>query len=144
MNRLLPLITGVVSGELATMIANAKREAVLLAVIAFFALIAISFGLVAAELALAGVFGPIWSSLIIGGAALFICLIVFIVLKIQTARARRQARERREAAASYATAATAFLPFVLRSKAAIAVGIPLAALAGYLLVPGKSQKRDDD
>ena len=144
MRRIFPLITGLVSGEVGMMIGNAKREAIFLAIIAFFALIAISFGLVAADVALAGVFGPLYASLIIAGSALVLCLLVFIAMKIAMARARRQARVRREAAAAYATAATTFLPFLLRSKSVLAVGIPLAALAGFLLVPGRSRKDDDD
>lgn len=134
---------GLVSGEVGVAIGNAKRQAIFLAVVAFFALVAVSFGLVAADIALAGVFGPLYASLIMAGAALVLCLLVLIVMKIVMARAHRQALKRREAAAAYATAAATFLPFLLRSKSVLAVGIPLAALAGYLLVPGRSRKDDD-
>ena len=143
MGKLFPFLTTMISGELAIAIANLKREAVFLSVIAVFGVIAVIFGLVAADIALAGAVGALDAALIIAGSAVAICLLVFIVMKIVVARARRRARIRREAAAGYATAAAAFLPFLLRSKATLAVGIPLAALAGYLLFPGRSKSDDD-
>ena len=141
--RLLPFMMGLVSGEVALMLGNAKRQAVFLAIIAFFALIAVSFGLVAVDMALAAVLGALYASLIMAGGALVLCLLVFIIMKIVMARAHRQAAKRREAATAYATAAATFMPFLLRSKSVLAVGIPLAALAGFLLVPRRSRRSDD-
>ncbi len=145
MKSILPLLASLASGEIGLAINNAKREAIFLAIIAFFALVAVVFALAAAEVALAAVYGPLYACLIIAGSALVLCVLVLVVMKIAMARARRRARLRREAnQAAYTTAAMTFLPFALRSKAALAIGIPLAALAGYLLVPGRNRKGDDE
>lgn len=140
MKALLPLIASLVSGEVGLMIGKAKRDAVFLAVIAFFAIVAIIFGLAALEVALAVRYGALYACLIIAVAALVICLVLFIAMKITDARARREIRRREADAAAYTSAAFTLLPAVFRSKEAMAVGIPLAALAGFLLVPRRSRK----
>lgn len=142
MRALLPLLTAFASGELHESVRRAKRNAIFCAVMAFLALIAVAFALVAAQVFLASLYGALDAALIIAGLALAILIIVFVVMKIVAARARRRARERRRANASlYTTAALTLVPYVLRSKTTLIVGVPLAALAGYFLF---GSRREDD
>jgi len=143
MKAFLPLVTSLISGEIGVAVGNIKRDGIFLAIIAVFGVIAVVFALVALESTLAYRYGSVEACLFIAGGALVIALILYIAMRIADARAKRKARLRREAnnAAAYTTAAVTFLPFLLRSKATLAVGVPLAALAGFMLAPSRSRRR---
>ena len=136
---LLPILASVLGIEIEGLVARLKENAVAVAAIALFVLIAISFLLVAAYTGLALWVGPIWSPLIIAGAALVIALILFVALKIQSRAVARRAAERRqkdEATALVAGAALSALPELLKSPLLRNVGIPLALYAAVLLFSG--------
>lgn len=143
MRALLPFLTAFASGELHETVRRTKRNAVFYAMIAVLGIIVVIFALVALQIFLAGLYGPLKAALIIAGAALVLIILVFVAMKIVAARDRRRARERRRANASlYTTAALTFIPYVMRSKVTLAVGLPLAALAGYFLLGGRGDRDD--
>lgn len=144
MRALFPFLTAFASGELRESIRRAKRNAFFYALIAFFALILVAFALVAGQIYLAGIYGPLNAALIIAGAALVIMVLLFIAMKISAARDRRRARERKRANASlYTTAALTMVPYILKSRATLILGVPLAALAGYFILGGGGKEDDD-
>ena len=133
---LLPILASVLGIEVEGLVARLKENAVAIAAIALFVLIAISFLLVAAYTALTFWVGPIWSPLIIAGAALVIALILLVALKIQGRAVARRAAARRqkdEATALVAGAALSALPELLKSPLLRNVGIPLALYAAALI-----------
>jgi len=143
MRALLPLLTAFASGELHETVRRTKRNAVFYGVIAILGIILVIFALVAAQVWLAGLYGPLDAALMIAGSALVLMILVFVVMKIVAARDRRRARERRRANTSlYTTAALTLVPYVLRSKVTLVVGLPLAALAGYFLFGGRGDRDD--
>lgn len=145
MKALLPFIMTFISGEVGRAIRNAKRKAILWAVVGFFALVTVAFLLTAAEMAMSLLFPPLFAALIIAGCAFVICLFFFIILQITSARSRRQARHRREEVPAYAAAAATAVPSIFKSKkTALFAGIPIALLAGYLLFGRGRSPREDD
>jgi NADH:ubiquinone oxidoreductase subunit 2 (subunit N) len=144
MKALLPFIVSYVSGELSRTIRTLKRKAILIALAGFFALVTVAFLLAAAEMALSLLFPPLFAALIIAGCAFVICLLFFIILQIVSASSRRRARHRRAEVPAYAAAAATAVPSVFKSKKTMLfAGIPIAALAGYLLF-GRRRSRDDE
>ena len=142
MRALLPFLTAFASGELHETVRRTKRNAVFYAMIAVLGIILVIFALVAAQVFLASLYGPLEAALIIAGAALVLIILVFVAMKIVAARDRRRALERRASTSLYATAALTLIPYVLRSKVTLAVGLPLAALAGYFLLGGRGDPED--
>lgn len=137
---MLPALASLVGIEVDELLARLRANAVAAAAIAAFVGTAVVFLLIAAYTALTGYVGPIWSPLIIAGAALLIALILFIALKIQNrAIARREAERRHqsETTALVAAAALASLPELLKLPIVRTVGIPLAVYAGFLLFSGR-------
>lgn len=113
-----------------------KRLAIINAVIATLGLIALVFLLIAAYLALADMFTPIISALIIAGVALALALAVYLGMQIAEGAYRRRLAERKrsnETSAFVTTAALTALPVILRSPALRTIGIPLAALAAFMV-----------
>jgi hypothetical protein len=144
MGFLAPLAT-LLGVEVETLLERVKGSAVAFAAIGLFSLICVFFLLVALYAWLTDWVGPIWSPLIIAGAALVIALILFGALHIQQAALRRRAEERRREAqetALVAGAALGALPELLRSPLVRNVGLPLALYVGFLLFagPGKPKK----
>jgi len=144
MGFLAPLAT-LLGVEVETLLERVKGSAVAFAAIGLFSLICVFFLLVALYAWLTDWVGPIWSPLIIAGAALVIALILFGALHIQQAALRRRAEERRreaEETALVAGAALGALPELLRSPAIRNVGLPLALYAGFLLFTGSGKRRN--
>ena len=122
---------------------RAKESAVAFAAIGLFVLIALSFLLVAAYTALDWWVGPLWSPLIIAGAALLIALILYIALRIQTAALKRRTAERRreaETTALVASTALEVLPDLLRSPLVLNVGVPVALYVAFLMFAGPKKR----
>ena len=80
---LLTALASLLGIETEAIIARLKESAVAVAAIALFALIAVTFLLVALYTWLSGWLGPIWAPLIIAAAAIVITLILAIALRIQ-------------------------------------------------------------
>jgi len=144
MGFLAPLAT-LLGVEVETLLERVKGSAVAFAAIGLFSLICVFFLLFALYAWLTDWVGPIWSPLIIAGAALVMALILFGALHIQQAALRRRAEERRREAqetALVAGAALGALPELLRSPLVRNVGLPLALYVGFLLFagPGKPKK----
>lgn len=137
---LLPLLTSLLGVEVEGLASRLKENAVAVAAIALFVLIGVSFLLVALYTWLTAWVGPIWSPLIIAGAALLIALILFIALQIQNRAIAKRAAERRrkdETTALVATAALSALPELLKSPLLRNVGIPVALYAAFLMFSGR-------
>ncbi|MGN6548444.1 MAG: phage holin family protein [Pararhizobium sp.] len=143
MRAVFPFLTSLATGEVQDRVQGFKRSLALYAIVALFALITLVFLLVAAYTALMTAYGPIYAALILAGIAFVVCLIFVVAVKIAQARQRRRARERRRASASlYTTAGLTLAPYLLRSKALMAIGLPIAGLAAFLLLRGHGE--DDD
>ncbi|TPW26687.1 hypothetical protein [Pararhizobium mangrovi] len=144
MRSLLPLLTSFASGEVGLRIKNAKRQAVMMSIVAFFVLIAVAFGLIALEVYLARIYGNLGACLLIAIVSLVVGLVVLMASKFMQAKARRRAlRRRQENNAMFSAAAVSFLPYLLRSRATMLLGVPLAAAIGYMLM-GRGGSSNDD
>ena len=142
---LLPTLASLLGIEVGGLVSRLKENAVAIAAISLFALIGIAFLLVAAYTALTAWVGPIWSPLILAGAALVIALVLFIALRIQNrAVARRDAQRRREreTTALVASAALAALPELLKTPILRNIGIPVALYVAFLLFNGRHPSDD--
>jgi hypothetical protein len=143
---ILSLLGRLVGVEVETLVQRVRESAVAFAAIGLFALICVTFLLVALYTALTQWVGPIWSPLIIAGGALVIAIILFVALQIQEAALKRRAEERRreaESTALIASAALSALPELLASPAVRDVGLPILLYAGLLLFTrpkGKPEK----
>jgi MFS family permease len=130
--------------ETESLIKRVKESAVAFAAIGVFALICISFLLIALYTALDGWVGPIWSPLIIAGGALVIALVVLVALRIQQAAVKRRMEQRREEAETTAlmvSAAASAIPELLRSPVVRSVGLPIALYVGFMLMAGPKKRR---
>lgn len=144
MKALLGLIPSLASDEIEIRVGRMKRRLVSLALIACCAVIAIGFAIAALEIWLAARVGPLNACLIIAAGFIVLALIILIAMKMSEARARRIQRMRREAhRAMYMAAAAAAAP-AMSSKSILTVGIPLAALAGFLLAGRAGRSSGDD
>lgn len=133
--------------EAEALVDRAKTQAIVGGAIGAFAVIAIAFFLIAAYLGLAGWIGPIWAALAIAGAATLIALIIFAWERASEASRRREAAERRrqaEASSLITTAALTALPMALSSPTIRRIGLPLAALAGIVLLATRDRGGKDD
>ncbi len=129
--------------ETDTLLQRLRESAVALAAIGLFALICLTFLLVALYTALIWWVGPMWSPLIIAAGALVVALILLIAWRIQQAALKRRAEERRQEAETTALipgAAASAIPGLLRSPALRNVGLPIALYAGFLLLAGSTGK----
>jgi membrane protein DedA with SNARE-associated domain len=131
--------------EIESLVDRFKRDALVNGLIAFCALIAIIFLLIAGYVALAAAMGPLIAALVMAGGALVLTLLIFLISKIGArARKRRELERRRknEAGAVVTTAAITALPTLIRSPLGKRLGIPLVVLAAYLLFrrPGASDE----
>lgn len=148
MQSLLPLISAFLSGEVGETLRRTKRNAAYGAFIAFFALLAIVFALVAATIALAGRYGALHACLFMAGGAAVMAIVAWIALRIAAARERRRARERAKSNRTLlAAAALTALPMLLRSRPALLISLPLLALGGFSLLSGRGDAvagNDDD
>jgi Putative Actinobacterial Holin-X, holin superfamily III len=137
------LLGSLLGVEVDTLIQRVRESAVAFAAIGLFALICLTFLLVALYTVLNNWVGPIWSPLIIAGGALLIAIVLFIALQIQEAALKRRTEERRkeaESTALIASAAINALPELLASPAVRDVGLPILLYAGFLLLSRSKPK----
>lgn len=144
---LLALAASILGIEVDELLEHVKKNAMAWSAVAIFALIGVTFLLVALNAWFTAMWGPIIAPLVIGGGAIVIALGVYAAIAIAGANARRLATQRRNSAEKTAlvtTAALTALPLVLKSDLMRKVGIPIggALAAAYLLAkPGNSESR---
>lgn len=120
--------------EVEVLIERLKRSAALYITLSLFGLIGLIFLLIAANAALAMKVGPIYAPLIIGGAALVLALVIYLIARISGGgRRSREVEKRRnsETTALLTTAALTTLPVALKSPTARNLLLPLVALGAF-------------
>lgn len=136
MQLLVPL-AGLLGIEIELLVQRLRQSAVIYGLIGLSALLALAFGLVALDLWLATLIGPILAALAIAGAFLVIALMAWLVLAVGNSR-REKARALRkrstDGTALITTAALTALPMLIGNPGVRRVGLPLGALAAVLLL----------
>lgn len=143
MTGLLGFISSLATTEISVRVGSAKRRAISIALVAVCALVAVGFGLAALTIWLAGLYGALNACLIVAAGFLIMALAIFVVSKMVEARARRIARRREADRALFLAAAMSAARSGFRSKTALAVAVPLAALVGIVLSGSVGGKRGD-
>ena len=131
--------------EIDTLIERLKRNAATIAVVAFLALIGVVFLLVAANVALTELVGPLFAPLILGVAAMAVAAIVWFTADGAEKRRARQAADRRrstDTTALITTAALTALPLAFKNPALRILALPASAILGYMLL-GRRRAQDD-
>jgi cobalamin synthase len=132
--------------ETDALIDKARRQAIVLAVVALFGLIAVAFLLVALYLWLSVLWSPIIAALAIAIAAIVIALVVYGISRLSEGSKKAKEADRRranETTAMMTTAAITALPVLFRSPLARSIGLPLAAIAAAAFF-GKAVKDKHD
>ena len=132
--------------ETDALIDKARRQAIVLAVVALFSLIAIAFLLVALYFWLSTVWSPMIAALAIAGGAIVIALLVYGISRMTEGSKKAKEADRRranETTALITTAALTALPMLFRSPAARTIALPLAAVAAAAFF-GKAMKDKHD
>jgi hypothetical protein len=137
MHLLLPLAS-LLGLEAEDLLDRLRQNVMAWAAMAFLLLVAVTFLLVAANVALGEWIGPVLAPLLIGGVALLLALLIYLVLRLRHGMRRRRDTQRRHAAersAVMTTAAITAVPMLLKSPLLRTVGIPLggALAAAYFL-----------
>lgn len=147
MQWLVPL-AGLLGIEVEILVRQLKQSALLYGLLGLCALLALAFALVALDLWLATLIGPIWAALAIAGLFLVLALIVWLVAVVGNARREKARALRRRSADSTAlvtTAALTALPVLLGNPTIRRFGLPLGALAAaLLLLRGEDKERTGD
>ncbi len=134
--------------EVKALIDDARRNAIAMAAVALFGLIAFCFLLVAAQLALSMVMPPLFAALTIAGVSAVIAIAIFSVIQIVASRRKRREAERRrssETTALVTTAALTALPLVFKSPLMRNIGLPLVGLLTLAFsASGKGSDKDKD
>jgi hypothetical protein len=131
--------------EIDVLIERLKRNATTLAVVAFLALIGVVFLLIAANVALTELVGPLLAPLILAGTSLVIASIIWFVSDSGEKRRARVAAERKrstDTTALVTTAALTALPLALKNPTLRLLALPASAVLGYMLL-GKRRSDDD-
>ena len=115
---------------------QATRRVVYYALLGFFGLLFLIFGLAAATVALARQFGLLEAFAMMAGGALVLCLIVLVLSKAADRRARALAAERAELQRRLRQLALLSAMGTARPKAAHVIGLGVIA-AAVLLVLGR-------
>jgi uncharacterized membrane protein len=130
--------------EIHSITERAKNAAILYALTVVFGVTALGFGIGAAYMATAGALGGLYAALIFAIAFLVLALITWAVIKIGEGQhqAKKFSRKKSsETGALVTTAALTALPILLKSPLVRTLGLPAAAVAGYLFVRN-ADKRD--
>jgi hypothetical protein len=130
--------------EVDALIERLKRNATTIAVVAFLALIGVVFLLVAANVALTELVGPLLAPLILAGLSLVIAAIIWFVADAGEKRRARVAAERKrstDTSALITTAALTALPLALKNPTLRLLALPASAVLGYMLL---GRRRGDD
>ncbi len=134
--------------ETGALIERYRRQALVWATVAGFLAIGGTFLLVAANAALSLSFGPVVAPLMLGGAAIFLALAVYLITRIQagaTARVEANRHRSAETTALVTSAAITAMPLLAKSPLFRKVGLPLgsALAAAYLLSRSSSNRHED-
>jgi ABC-type siderophore export system fused ATPase/permease subunit len=147
---LLALAASVLGIEVDELIDRMKKNAMAWSAVALFALIGVTFLLVALNAWLSEIWSPVVAPLVIAAGALVIALAIWAGIAITTSIAERRAAQRRNATEKTAlvtTAALTAVPLLLKSDLMKKIGIPVggALAAAYLLTkPGGHHDSDHD
>jgi chromate transport protein ChrA len=138
---LTPLLTSLAAGEVGLAVDRIKRSAVFLTLIGLLGAIAAIFLLLAAYIALSERYGELRAALYMGGGAIVLAIVLYIIMRISDAVIRKRQRDRAktDTSALLAVAAVAAAPMILRSRALLMLAIPAIAFGG-LSVLGKKPK----
>ncbi|MGH6860374.1 MAG: hypothetical protein ACRECY_08960 [Phyllobacterium sp.] len=138
-----PLLTSLAAGEVGLAVNRVKRSAIFLAIIGIFGAIGVIFLLVAAYIALAQRYGELHASLYLGGGAIALAIIFYVIMKISDAAIRKRQKDRAkvDTSALLTIAALAAAPAVLRSRSLLMLAIPVIAFGGFSLLGKKSGRR---
>ncbi|MEO6395538.1 MAG: hypothetical protein ABIO40_06470 [Devosia sp.] len=133
--------------ETEALMARLRRQAIVWTVVGIFLVVAVCFFLAAATAALSLQFGPVVAPLMLGGAALVIALLIYLVFELRASHARRVREEKRdsnERTALLTTAAISAVPLLLKSPLLRKIGLPLGGtLAAAYLLTRSSAVSDD-
>jgi small-conductance mechanosensitive channel len=148
MGFLLPLAS-ILGIEVDELIDRAKKNAIAWSAVALFALIGLSFVLVAIANAATLAWGPIVGPLVVALVAILIAVCIWATMAIVESIAKRKALEKRhsqEKTALVTTAALTALPILLQSPLMRKVGIPVggALAAAFLLSKSNGHHHADD
>lgn len=140
---LAPLLTSLAAGEVGLAVNRAKRSAVFLSIIGVLAAIGVIFLLVAGYIALSERYGELRAALYLGGGALALAIILYIIMKISDGIMRKRQRDRAkvDTSALMTIAALAAAPMVLRSRLLLALAVPVVAFGGLSLLGKKPARR---
>lgn len=140
---LAPLLTSLAAGEVGLAVNRAKRSAIFLSIIGVLAAIGVIFLLVAGYIALSERYGELRAALYLGGGALALAIILYIIMKISDGIMRKRQRERAkvDTSALMTIAALAAAPMVLRSRLLLALAVPVVAFGGLSLLGKKPARR---
>ncbi|WP_312222378.1 hypothetical protein [Rhizobium rhizoryzae] len=133
MGALAPLLASLLTSDVRGFAQRTKRNVILYAIAALFALTAYGTGIAALAVYLARKIGPVTALASVAGGSLLIVLIILLAVSIKN---KADEKRRREAAAGsramMLTAAVSALPLLVKSKplmaAAISGGVGLIAL----------------
>ncbi|ODT66366.1 MAG: hypothetical protein ABS75_28325 [Pelagibacterium sp. SCN 63-23] len=123
--------------QLEDVVARARAAAILYGLMGLFGLFAAIFLTVAGYIALADLFSPVISALILSGIFLLLTLALYIGTLLGKGKHKRKVVERRrssESSAFMTTAALTALPVFLRSPMIVKLGLPAAAIAALAIL----------
>lgn len=141
---LLAPIAGLLGVEVEGLKERMKTLVTAYAAIAVFAAIGIGFLIGAGYIALSDWIGPLYATLAMAGAFLFLALIIFLVISSGEARRQRKRVEKKRASETSAyltTAALTALPLLARSPMLLRLGVPAVALAALAIL--RDRDRED-
>lgn len=143
MQFLIPL-AGLLGLEIDDLKQRLRSGAAVYLTVGLFALISLGFALTALNAWLSGLFGPIVGPLIISLGGLLLALGAYGISRLRgNRRLRRHVEHKRsaETTAFLTTAALTALPAILSNPTARKIGLPLGALAAFLLI-GSNRDRE--
>jgi len=148
MGFLLP-IASLLGIEVEELLDRVKKNAIAWSAVAIFALIGLSFILVAIANAATLAWGPIVGPLVVALIAILVAVVIWATMAILEGIEKRKALERRhsqEKTALVTTAALTALPMLLQSPLMRKVGIPVggALAAAFLLSKSNGHRHADD
>jgi uncharacterized membrane protein YbhN (UPF0104 family) len=133
--QLLGALAALLGFELDALVARIRQNAVAYGGLAFCAVVALIFILVAVDVALTWWVGPLWAPLIIAVAFLLAALGIWLWAQTTERERKRKEDERRRAAEATALASSAalsLLPGLRRYPWIGAALVPIAVAAGYI------------
>lgn len=143
--QLLVSLAALLGLEVGAITDRVKNAIIINAVMIVFALVGVTFLIVAGFLALADLVGAIYAALIVAGTFLVLALAVYLGSRIGEGRHKREVANKRrssETSAFVTTAALTALPVLLKSPLVRTLGLPAAAIAAFLLVRNADDRND--